>query len=71
MGTEGERLTRLKRNRLVNPDRTGNRPIGEVDITELGRVVHLKGYGMILVFKIVAPDHGDYWATNDLEMSAI
>src|SRR5947209_7819907 len=63
-------LTRLKENRLVNPDRSGNRPIKEVEISETGSIVHLKDYGMIKVFKIVAPD-GDieYWATNDLEMS--
>lgn len=63
-------LTRLKRNRLVNSDRTGNRPIGEVAIADPGTVVHLKGYGFIRVFKIVAPDGDiDYWATNDLTMS--
>lgn len=65
-------LTRLKRNRLVNPDRSGNRAISEVDIGAQGRVVHLKGYGMIRVFKIVATDGDiDYWATNDLAMSEL
>jgi putative transposase len=49
-------LTRLKRNRLVNPDKTGNRPICEVAIAASGMVVHLKGYRFIQVFKIVAPD---------------
>jgi hypothetical protein len=65
-------LTRLKENRLVNPDRTGNRAVKEVEIAESGSVVHLKEYGMIKVFKIVAPD-GDieYWATNDLQMSEL
>ncbi len=63
-------LTRLKRNRLVNPDQTGNRPIVDVALTTTGTVVHLKGYGFIQVFKIVAPDGDiDYWATNDLQMS--
>jgi putative transposase len=63
-------LTRLKRNRLVNPDRTGNRPLYETELAATGTVVHLKGYGFIKVFKIVAPDGDiDYWATNDLEMS--
>ncbi len=62
-------LTRLKRNRQVNPDHTGNRPISEVNLSETGTVVHLLGYGCIKVFKIVAKD-GDieYWATNDLNM---
>lgn len=65
-------LTRLKCNRLVNPDRSGNRAIREVDIGTQGRIVHLKGYGMIRVFKIVAPDGDiDYWATNDLEMGEL
>jgi hypothetical protein len=63
-------LTRLKCNRLVNPDRTGNRPISEVAISPTGTVVHLKGYGFVLVFKIVTPDGDiDYWATNDLNMN--
>ncbi|MEM1291135.1 MAG: transposase [Cyanobacteria bacterium P01_H01_bin.162] len=65
-------LTRLKRNRLVNPDRHGNRAVSEIDIGVQGQIVHLKGYGMIRVFKIVAPDGDiDYWATNDLEMSEL
>jgi len=62
-------LTRLKSNRLVNPDGTGQRPITEVVMAASGTRVHLQGYGLILVFKIVATD-GDieFWATNDLEM---
>jgi hypothetical protein len=65
-------LTRLKRNRLVNPDRSGNQAISEIDIPVQGRVVHLKGYGMSRVFKIVAPDGDiDYWATNDLTMNEL
>lgn len=65
-------LTRLKENRLVNPDRTGNRAVKEIPIGENGRVVHLKEYGMVKVFKIVATD-GDveYWATNDLQMDEL
>lgn len=65
-------LTRLKRNRLVNPAHTTNQPICEVAIASSGTVVHLKGYGFIRVFKIVAPDGDiDYWATNDLQMSSL
>ena len=65
-------LTRLTRNRLVNPDKTGNRAICSVAIGPQGRIVHLKGYGLIRVFKIVTPDGDiDYWATNDLEMSLL
>jgi len=65
-------LTRLKANRKVNPDRQGLRPLSTVELSENGRVVWLEGYGLIRVFKIVAPD-GDieYWATNKLEMDAL
>lgn len=63
-------LTQLKANRHVDPDRTGNRPRREVPIAPNGSIVHLKGYGLIKVFRIVTPD-GDteQWATNILEMN--
>jgi hypothetical protein len=63
-------LTQLKANRHINPDRTGNRAVSEVNLPTGGQVVHLKGYGLVRVFRIVTPD-GDteYWATNDLSMS--
>ena len=65
-------LTRFKRNRHVNPDGTGNRPLSEVDIAASGTVVHLKGYGLVKVFKIVAPNGDiDYWATNDLNLNQL
>lgn len=65
-------LTRLKENRLVNPDRSGNRAIREIAISESGSVVHLKEYGMIKVFKMVARDGNiEYWATNDLQMNEL
>jgi putative transposase len=62
-------LSRLKKNRLVNPDRTRNMQIHEIEIPSEGRVVHLKAYGFIKVFKIVSKD-GDveYWATDLLDM---
>lgn len=64
-------LTRLKGNRQVNPDGKGNRALQDCVIAETGTIVHLKGYGMILVFRIDTPD-GDteYWATNDLGIDA-
>ena len=63
-------LTRLKANRHVNPDGTYNRPVSEVAIPEAGRVVHLKGFGFVRVFRTVGRDgDAEYWATNDLEMS--
>ena len=58
-------LTRLKKNRLVNPDNTKNVQINTVDISPEGREVHLKGYEFVKVFQIVSKD-GDkeYWATD-------
>jgi hypothetical protein len=63
-------LTRLKANRLVNPDGRGNRRLSACAIRNGGTRVHLKGYGFILVFRIDTPD-GDteYWATSDLYMT--
>lgn len=60
-------LTRLKSDRLVNPDGEGNVPIKQVEILPEGRIVHLKGYGFIKVFR-TASQNGDeeYWATDDL-----
>jgi hypothetical protein len=54
------------------PNRQGVVAIRQVEIAEDGRIVHLPGYGLIRVFKIVATD-GDlkYWASNDLEMSEL
>ena len=63
-------FTRLKSNRLVNPDDTYNRPVSEVEIPLEGRVVHLRQYGFIKIFKVV---HGasdvEYWATDILDAS--
>lgn len=65
-------LTRLHRNRHVNLDNRGNRPVSEVDISPTGTVVHLKGYGFVKVFKMVAPDGDiDYWATNNLKLGEL
>jgi DDE superfamily endonuclease len=62
-------LTQLKANRHVDPNRTGNRPLEQVLIGPTGGIVHLKGYGLIKVFKIAATDGSiEYWATNDLTM---
>ena len=62
-------LTRLKSNRLVNPDGRGNVPISSVEIPEEGRVVHLKGFGFVKVFRTVSKEgEAEYWATNNLKM---
>lgn len=63
-------LTRLKKNRAVDPDRTGNRALEQCEISPDGTVVHLKAYGMVTVFRIDTSD-GDteYWATDVLTMT--
>jgi len=63
-------LTQLKANRLVDPAHTGNQPIRDVLIPRHGLTVHLKGYGLIKVFKIAAPNGSiEFWATSDLTMT--
>jgi putative transposase len=65
-------LTRLKANRLVNKNHEGLKAVSATAIDASGTEVWLKGYGLVKVFRIVAPD-GDavYWATNDLTMCAL
>ena len=60
-------LTRLKANRRVSiAAGAGNRAVETQPISATGTQVHLEGYGMIRVFRLVGP-HGDteHWATND------
>lgn len=65
-------FTQLKANRLVNLDRQGMMQLSQTAIAATGTIVFLKGYGLIKVFKIVAPD-GDieYWATSDLALGEL
>ena len=65
-------VTQLKANRTVNPDGTGNRPLGDCAISPTGTRVHRQGYGLILVYLIVLPD-GDKedWATSNLGMDEL
>lgn len=63
-------VTRLECNRQVNPDGHGNQPLKQLALSEYGTQVHLKGYGFIQVFKIVATDSNiEYWATSDLALT--
>lgn len=64
-------LTRLKSNRQVDPDDTGNRDVYLLSIPPEGLVVHLKGYGFIRVFVTLDDNLEDpqFWATSDLAMS--
>jgi putative transposase len=62
-------LTRLKSNRQVNPDGSGNVAISTLEIAPSGRPVHLKGYGFIKVFRTISPQgDAEYWATSQLDM---
>lgn len=62
-------LTQVRCNRKVNPDRTGNRAIGECDIAATGTVVHLEGFGLVKAFRIAATDGGtEHGITDDLSM---
>ena len=65
-------FTRLKSNRAVDPDGTGNRQIYLLSIPPEGLLVHLRGYGFIKVFVEVSEDLEDvaFWATSDLTMTA-
>jgi hypothetical protein len=63
-------LTRLKSNRMVNPDRLGQVEIGTLQVPSEGAVVQLKGFGLVRVFqKRDAAGEVEHWATNDLEMT--
>ncbi|MHA1578965.1 MAG: IS701 family transposase [Candidatus Freyarchaeota archaeon] len=63
-------LTRLKSNRLVNPDGKGNINISALEIPPQGRVAHLKGYGFVKVFRTVSRKGGaEHWATSDLDLA--
>ncbi|MDM8544010.1 hypothetical protein QUF90_23285 [Desulfococcaceae bacterium HSG9] len=66
------RMTRLKSNRLINPDSAGDIPLSSADISETGTVVYLKGYSLIKVFGIIDKNGGiEYHATDDLYMDVL
>jgi putative transposase len=71
-GLDWRWLTRLKKNRRVNRERQGLKAVEATTIEAGGTVVHLEGYGLIRVFRIVSRD-GDteYWATDDLSMDEL
>ena len=63
-------MCRIKSNRQVNPDGSGNVAVATLDIPVGGLAVHLKGYGLVRVFRTVAPDgHAEYWASDDLDLT--
>lgn len=63
-------LTRLKSNRQVSLRAGEQQAISALDIPAAGLTVHLRGYGLVKVFRTVDP-HGnaDYWATSRLDMT--
>jgi putative transposase len=64
-------LTRLKSNRLVNPDGKGNVAVQTLSPPEQGQLVHLKEFGFVRLFRTVAPngDAAQFWVTNRHEMT--
>jgi hypothetical protein len=63
-------LTRVKSNRQVSVQAGASCAVEALDIPPSGLQVHLRGYGMVKVFRTVDP-HGnaDYWMTNRLTMT--
>jgi len=62
-------LTRLKKNRRVNPDDTKNVAVETLPPVAGGQVVHLKEFGFVRLFRTVAPNgDGEYWMTNKTDM---
>ncbi len=65
-------LTRLKANRQVNPDRAGLQAVSEIEITEDGRTIWLKGFGLVKVFRIAATNgSAEHWASSQIEMTEL
>jgi len=62
-------FSRIKKNRMVNPDDTENRPVASLTVPEDGAAVHMKKYGFIKLFHSVnKAGKNRYWATNCLTM---
>jgi hypothetical protein len=63
-------LTRLKENRQVSLHTGEQQAVSQLTIPDSGLQVHLRGYGLVKVFRTVDP-HGNatYWATNRLDMT--
>ncbi len=63
-------LTRLKSNRQLSLKAGEAQAISDLSIPATGLSVHLRGYGMVKVFRTVDP-HGnaDYWATSRLDLT--
>ena len=67
---EWDWLTRLKSNRQVSLRAGDQQAVSDLDIPSMGLAVHLRGYGLVKLFRTVDP-HGnaEHWATNRLSMT--
>lgn len=63
-------LTRLKCNRQVSLQAHTSCAVIDLEIPAIGLVVHLRGYGLVKVFRTVDP-HGnaEHWATSRLNLT--
>lgn len=63
-------LTRLKSNRQVSLQEGAQQAVSDLDIPAAGLSVHLRGYGLVKLFRTVDP-HGnaEHWATSRLSMT--
>ncbi len=65
-------MTRLKPDRLVNPDGTGDIPLSSALISEGGTEVHLKGYEFVWIFGIAGRKGGaEYQAADNPDMDEL
>lgn len=63
-------FTRVKKNRMVNPDALGNVQVSELDIPEEGLEVHLKKYGFIRLFhSLNRKGASRFWVTNYIPLN--
>lgn len=64
-----DRFSRIKKNRMVNPDPTDNRPVSTLLIPEEGLRVHMKKFRFVRVFHAVnLMGKERFWATNLLTL---
>ena len=63
-------LTRLKSNRQVSVRAGQQQAVSDLDIPITGMTVHLRGYGLVKLFRTVDP-HGnaEHWATSRLDLT--
>jgi hypothetical protein len=71
-GQDWHWLTRFKANRQVSLRRGEPVSVSSLDIPSIGLPVHLRGYGMVLLFRTVDKNgNAEFWATSRLDMSPV